>query len=122
MFYEFKQSVRIDKKTFLKGTHEVPEEIVSHPHFAKYVDYGMIAVGEPPKKKMKGESFADRNKELSDRLKAKLEHLHEQVQEKEPESPVETEEPEAEELTPAQKAAATRKANAEKAEAEKAKK
>lgn len=120
MYYEFKRSIRIERSTFLKGTHEVSHAIETHAHFLKYVHSGLIAEAEPPKQKSKGESFADRNKALHERLKAKREQVREPVQDETKNTgadpaPIDPPAPADTELTSGQKAAATRKANAEKA-------
>lgn len=133
MQYEFKRALRIEKKTFGKGVREVSKEIEAHPHFAQYVEAGLI--GEPPVTKVKnGDSFQERNRKLAEKLKAQVTPPVREQKPVEPPAapPVDPDEPSkgdepltppsdppAEtELTPAQKASATRKANAEAKKAE----
>jgi hypothetical protein len=44
MMYQFKQSLKIDKKVFPLGVHPVPAEVQKHPHFQKFLKAGSIQV------------------------------------------------------------------------------
>lgn len=42
MQMKFKQTAVIDKKTYTLGVHEVPQKVMDHPHFAKFLKAGSI--------------------------------------------------------------------------------
>lgn len=68
MRYHFKQSVHLNKKTYGLGTHEVPEDVESHPYFLKMVKAGSVVEGEPEESTIKLESPEERSKRLYQRL------------------------------------------------------
>jgi hypothetical protein len=70
MEYEFKKSLRIAGKTFLKGVREVQAEVESHPHFEKYVGLALIAEPKHKSQIQDSESFTARNERLAARFKA----------------------------------------------------
>lgn len=108
--YRFKQAVKILDHKFKVGIQEVPDEVVSHAHFASYLKCGWILEVSEAQKVAKPETILERSQRLHEALMPKTETpSEEESDDSVPE----------EKLTPQQKAARTRKLNADKAKSSK---
>lgn len=125
MFCKFVQQVRVGEKVFKVGIHDVEDAIVDHPDFLHFVKCGWISEATPAQVAAQPEPQSALAQKLLEKVNARREELEKKIAEeaKKPQ-PAEGvhEQVQEKELTPAQKAAATRKANEAKKAAEEAKK